>query len=73
MRDGRTRCGQILVRISRDTYDHIRKVSGQYLDFFPSFKVVPKFGDHCHVRSWLGEVGLGQVSLGLINDLKGPI
>ena len=45
----------------------------KYLDFFPSFKVVLELSDHGHVRSWLGEVRLGQVSLGLIIEFKGPI
>ena len=73
MRDGQTRCGQILVRISRDPYDHILKVSGQYLYFFLSFKVGLKLSDHGNIMSWPGEVRLEQVSLGLMNDLKGPI
>ena len=71
MRDGQTRCGQILVRISRDPHDHKMKVSSKYLDCFPSFKVVLKLSDHGHFRSWLGEVRLDEVSLGLINDLRG--
>ena len=32
-----------------------------------------KLGDHGHVRSWIGEVRLGQVRLGFRNNFKQPL
>ena len=59
--------------ISRDPYNHILKVSGQYHYFWLSYKGLLQFGDYDHEWSWLGEVRLSQVRLGCINYLKGPL
>ena len=58
--------------MSRDTYDHILNILGQYPYFWLRYKGELCLGDHGHVRSWIGEVMFDKERLGFKKYLKGP-
>ena len=57
--------------LSSDTYNHILKFLGQYIQFGKIYKDLFLLGDHGHVRFWLGEVRLDQVRVSFLNDSMG--
>ena len=56
-----------------DHYYHILKMSGQYIYFWSGYKDVIKLGDYGNVKYLLCEGRLGQVGLGFLNHIKGPL